>query len=343
MENRKIQLELNWKTLWQVIMFLCLLVVLYLGRRGIGVLLIAIVISAGVDPIVSFLERKKINRLLGTVSLFFVGVMIVATAVYAVIPIVVSEFGNFLNDINKVISSLIGVGLPQSIIKDISGSVRDALGFLTAANISITGTISSVLSNIVLFFGTIIISFYLTIDKAGTEDLLRVILPDAYEESVVKIFGRCNKKIRKWFSAQIILGLIVGLVVTLGLWILGVKYFLILGLLAFIFELVPVIGPILVGAVAFLVTVPQGAMLALYTLIFFIIVQQLENHVLIPLVMGKTINLHPVVVITSILIGGQVAGFFGVVLSVPIAVLSQEIFVFLSEEKKFRKDSMLIK
>jgi predicted PurR-regulated permease PerM len=88
--------------------------------------------------------------------------------------------------------------------------------------------------------------------------------------------------------------------------------------------------------VAFLVAMSDSTVLGLYAVIFFFVVQQFENHVLIPLVMGKSMRVHPVIAVVSLLAGGQLAGFVGIILGIPIAVLVQEIFNYLAARKEKR-------
>ncbi|KKU93796.1 MAG: hypothetical protein UY26_C0004G0009 [Candidatus Jorgensenbacteria bacterium GW2011_GWA1_48_13] len=325
--------ELSWRTFWQVLIFLLIIVVLYLARSAFGVLFVGIVIALGIDPIVGFLEKHRIGRLLGTIVVFLLGLFILVTAAYFIIPVLALEAGKFLEDLNQVISSVIGFGLPQEIIKSFTLSLDKALSIITATQASITGAISSVFSKIIAVVATFVIAFYLSVDKKGTERLLQVMMPDVYERPVLAVFERFKTKIRRWLGAQLALSLVVGAVVTLGLWLLGVRYALILGLLAAILELVPIIGPVVAGAVAFLVALSNSFSLALYVVGFFFLVQQLENNVLIPILLGKTINVHPVIVLVSLLGGAQVAGFIGIVLAVPIAVMAQEIFNYLAEKK----------
>jgi predicted PurR-regulated permease PerM len=163
-----------------------------------------------------------------------------------------------------------------------------------------------------------------------------VLLPDVYEKPVLTIFNNFKTKIRRWFAAQLGLSLVVGVVMSLGLWLLGVRYALVLGIIAAILELVPLIGPVVAGAVALLIALTDSFTLGLYVIGLTFIVQQLENHVLIPVLMGKTLNVHPVIVIVSILAGAQIAGFVGILLAVPIAVAAQEIFYYLAEKKNHR-------
>src|SRR3989344_7531624 len=147
----KTTFEIGWKTFWQVFVFLTILLILYLAREAIGMLLIAIVVSLGIDPVISFFEKRKINRLLGTIAVFLIALMMVSVAVYFIAPIVIAEAGAFLEDFNKIFSNLFGLGLPEKLIESFSLTLNKAIGFLTSANISIGGAISTVLSKIILF------------------------------------------------------------------------------------------------------------------------------------------------------------------------------------------------
>lgn len=333
---KRIQIEISWNFFWQVLIFLGIVLVFYLARQAFGVLFAAIVISLALDPAVSFFEKMGVNRILGTLFVFIAGLLVVATAIYFLIPMFVTEIGAFLTQFNEIFSNIFGFGVPEKAIESISENLSKVLSLITSTNISITGAISTVVSNIIMVLATAIITFYLSIEKNGTERLLRVILPNAYEGSVLKVFNQFKSKIRLWLVAQLGLSLLVGVVVTLGLWLLGVKYAITLGIIAAIMELVPVIGPILSGIVAFLIAVSESLTLGIYVIIFFFIVQQLENHILIPLLMKKAMRIHPVMVIIALIAGAQIAGFVGIILAVPIALLVQEIFNFLAERKSHR-------
>lgn len=330
------RIDISWQTIWRIFIFAAGIFVIYHAYGALSVFLVAVVVSLGLDPLISFLEEKRVNRLLGTILVFLSALLVLSIVGYIVIPVVVREAAGFVSDFNKVVASIFGFGLSQAIIQNIGFGLDKAFGFLNAANISITGALSSVVSRVVAVLAAIIITFYLTIEKEGTENLFRVILPDAYEKPFLHIFNRFKLKIRRWFAAQLALSAIVGILVGAGLWLLDVKYFLVLALLAAIFEIVPIIGPILAGAAAFLIAVSSSLSLGLYTLLFFFVVQQLENHILTPLIMGRAMKIHPVVVVISLLAGGQVAGFLGIILSVPIAVLAQETFAYLAERKSQR-------
>ncbi len=172
-----------------------------------------------------------------------------------------------------------------------------------------------------------VISLYLTINQYGVENFLRIILPITHEEHVVKIYLRVRKKLGLWLQGQIVLMLLIGAMTFFGLWALGVKYALLIAILSGILEILPLVGPLLAGAIAFLMLFPQSWALAFYSIIVFLVVHQIENHILVPLVMKKAVGVSPVVVIFSLLAGAQIAGFVGAILAVPVAVVFQEIIL----------------
>lgn len=339
MEKESVHIAFSWQTLWKVFIFALLISGAYMTRDVLGIVFVAIVLSLALDPLVTFLETKKIKRLPGTIIIFLTGGIIIATTAYLFIPVLTLEASNFLKHIHEITYTIFGIGLPDNILDALTFGRDKLFSALASADISIAGTLASLLTSFALLVATFLISFYLCIEKEGTERLLRVILPDAYEGDVLEVFTRFKMKIRKWFFAQLILSVVVGILVAVGLSLLGVRYSLLLGLLAMILEIVPVVGPIIVGTIAFLIAVSDSLVLGIYALIFFIAVQQFENHVLVPMIIGKAMKIHPVVVITSLLVGGKIAGFIGIILAVPIAVIAQETFDYLAEKREKRRSA----
>ncbi len=331
-----ININIGWATLWRTLMLFLLVVVFYLARQVVGVLLIGVVLSLGFDPVVSALEARKIPRILGTLLIFLTALIVLSAIVYFVIPVVAIELGGFAALVNRILASLSALNIPAAVSQNFSMSFTDALNFFSSPNFSITGAIAGFFSQLLLVIATIMISFYLTVDHDGTDRLLRGILPSAYEEMVLRVFDRFKLKIRRWLGAQLALSAIMGLVFGLGLWAMGVQYPLVLGVLGAAFELVPIIGPIITGAVAFAVALGQSFSLGLYVVLFSFLAHQLENHILVPLVMGRTMRVHPVIVVVAVLAGAHVGGLIGVILAVPVAVLAQEVFERMSERKSQR-------
>lgn len=303
---------------------LVLVAALFLAKEVLIILFLAIVISSALDSPVDYLERKKIPRILGTLLIFIATLIILAFLLYALIPVAISEFQILLANIGELKMPVLG-SLDISQFKEINKYLESLVSALFSGGASLINIIFSVFGGFALTAATLVLSFYLTINQGGVEKFLRAVLPITHENYVIEIYHRARKKLGLWFQGQLLLMLIVGSAVSLGLWILGVKYSLILGILAGVLEIVPMVGPIFAGAIAFLMAISESWTLGLYVVILFLVIQQLENHILIPIVMKKTVGISPVVVVVALLAGSQIAGFIGMILAVPTAVVIQEI------------------
>ncbi|MCR4260913.1 MAG: AI-2E family transporter, partial [Candidatus Colwellbacteria bacterium] len=184
--------------------------------------------------------------------------------------------------------------------------------------------LGSLVGGVTFILAVIVLSFYLTVSRDGVSKFLVAVFPEALEKKILNLYTRTKARIAKWFQAQLLLSLVVGTVSFVGLSLLGVKYALVLGLIAGILELIPVVGPIFAGALAVSIGLTSSMTTGMYALILFLGIQQLENNILVPLVMRRHTGVHPVMILISILGGAQIAGLVGVLLAVPIAVFLQE-------------------
>jgi predicted PurR-regulated permease PerM len=264
---------------------------------------------------------------LGTLFIFLAALAILALLLYTIIPLAIFELQNLLENFKKIEIPIFGrLDVSQFVgIDKYLGNLGNLADVLFSGGTSFLNVIAAVFGNLALIIATFILSFYLTVNQAGVEKFLRTILPLMHEDYIVGIYLRVRKKMGRWLQGQILLMLVVGMVTSLGLWILGIKYALVLGILAGVLEIVPIVGPIFAGAIAFLVAISQSWTLGFYVVLLFLVIQQLESHLLVPWVMEKTVGISPVVVVISLLAGSQIAGIIGVILAVPVAVVLQEI------------------
>jgi predicted PurR-regulated permease PerM len=130
-------------------------------------------------------------------------------------------------------------------------------------------------------------------------------------------------KVSAWLGGQLLLGAIIGTTSAIGLWLLGIPFFYVLALISGVGELIPVVGPVLSAIPAVLITATVSLKKVLLVIIFFIVQQQFENHVLVPKVMQRQVGVSPVTVIVALLIGGKLLGIVGAILAVPSAAILQ--------------------
>ena len=330
-------ITISWGTLWRVLMMIALTAVLFIARDILVALFLAIVISSALDPLVTWLEKRKIPRILGTLALYILLIFFIALLAYAIIPIALAEFNTLLGSVGKYSGTVFEFIDTSGLIESINQSLAKVTNLLLSGSTSLLDIGTRFLGGLTATLSVFVLSFYLTVGRDGVERFLITVLPAVYEQKILDLYGRIRKKIGRWLGGQIVLSVGVGLITFIGLWILGVKYSLILGILAGIFELVPYVGPIFSGSISVLVGLSNSLSLAFYVLILFIIIQQLENHVLVPAVTNLTTSLEPVVILISLLIGAQVFGFVGLILAVPAAVLLQEIINDWSAAKARRR------
>jgi len=130
-------------------------------------------------------------------------------------------------------------------------------------------------------------------------------------------------------GAAVGLGLFIGVATTLGLFLLGVNYYVILGIIAGITELIPIIGPILGAIPAIIVVLATEPEKTIWVILFYIGIQQLENTVLVPRIQGNAVEMHPALIIVLLAIAQQVAGFGGMLIAVPLAAVSRDLFKYI--------------
>ncbi len=319
--------EISWTTLWRVLLMLIFAIMLFMAREALVILFLAIIISSSLDGPVWYLKRKGIPRILGTLFIFLSGLMILVVVLYIIVPVAFFELQNVLASFKNIQIPNIGA-LNVSQFAKLSkslGDIENLINALMSGGVSIFNIFTVVFNNLIFFVATVVLSFYLTINQFGVERFLKTILPINYEDYVIEIYLRVRKKMGYWLQGQIILMLIIGILTWLGLSLLNVKYSLVLGVVAGIFEIVPMVGPIFSGAIAFLAAISESWTLGLYVILLFVVIHQIENHILVPLVMKKTLGISPVVVVVYLLAGWQIAGIIGALLAVPVAVIFQEV------------------
>lgn len=334
MDRRSI--EISWASLWRVFFFGFFLLILYLSREVFFGLFLALVISSGLDPLIDSLERLKIPRTISVVSIFFLFCFVLIIILYALVP-------RLIIDINSALINLYsqpaGKGwlepfLDITTTKSISESISEISRQVLASGNSPIGFFTEAVGSIALILTIVVSSFYLSLSRDGVERFIRVVFPKDYEETALRLYARSRKQVAAWFRTQIFLSVFVGILVWIAMSILGVKHALILGILAAALEIIPFVGPIIAGGAAVAVAFTQSPNLAILTLIVFVAIQQIEGHFFVPVLMRRSIGLHPVIVILSLIIGGQLEGILGVLIAVPAAAVFQEIVEDWSDKKR---------
>jgi predicted PurR-regulated permease PerM len=306
----------------------------YLVRDALLVIYISLLVAIGLSPLVAALEerrprRQRLPRWAAILIIYSALVGIIVGLGMMIVPPLVDQarelWAELPNLLHRAQQWMIQRGwinrelTVQEAVRQTPVGGSDAVGAVVSAVWGLVGGIFGVITILIL-------AFYLLVDF---ESLLRVFIRLFPRESRGRAHDatrRVTAKVSAWLGGQLFLAGIIGSSAAIGLGLMGVPYFYVLALLAAAGEMIPIVGPILSAIPAVLVALTVSPKIALGVLVFFILQQQFENHLLVPKVMARKVGISPVFVISSLLIGGSLLGIVGAILAVPTAAILQVLF-----------------
>ena len=322
--------SLSTESILRVVFILLAVGFIYLIRDVLALFFIAIILSAAFDPTVDWLQRRKIPRALSIIGVYLLFFLIVGSVIYLLSGPIFDQvkdmsraFPEFYNKIQAgwhSISGLEQIATSQNISNTITSSIGGITRGITSATTSIFGVLTSIFGGIIGFFLILVITFYLTVEEQGMKKFVANLVPNGRRPQVIKIIGDIQHRMGYWLRGQLILSVIIFMMVYVALSLLNVKYALILALVAGMLEIVPFLGPLLSAVPAIFFAFSQSFSMAVIVALVYLIIQQVENQLIVPKVMGKSTGLSPLIVILSLLTGARLAGVLGALLAVPVAI-----------------------
>lgn len=331
-------LDVSWKTIIKIFFAGFVLYILFLARDIVIWFFFALIISLLIEPAIDFLRWFKVPKILAVILVYLAILFSVGLITYLTTPIFIFEIKrlaqsipDYFNQINPILRTL-GIDVAQN-FEEFSQMLIDALGNNSGNVIKIVSAFFGGVSSTMAIFA---LAFFISLEEKGSEKVLALFIPSKYEDYIISLFERAKLKVSGWFMARILACLFVGISSFVVFFLLGVKYSFILALLSGILNFVPYIGPsiTLVFSVLF-VGISSDWILAIYTLVALLAIQEIENKFLSPVLMKKFIDLPPVLVLMSLFVGGVIFGFWGTIFSVPVAGI---IYELLKEFLRKRKE-----
>ncbi|MBI4256480.1 AI-2E family transporter [Candidatus Uhrbacteria bacterium] len=301
---------------------------LWFIRDIVAIFVASILLAALIEPFASWFAARRIPRGLAVLIVYTCLLSLTAIFVLLFVPILAHQGGqlvaNFSNSYAQTMESLGQVrqfsadyGFADNLTNSLAAiqqSITDSFG-------SFFSTVWGVVGSVAALFIVLVLSFYMVVEEERMRKYFRSLAPIEYQPYVAHVMKKMSRKMGEWLRGQIILGVIVGLAVYIGLTLLGVKYALVLALIAGLLEVVPYVGPIISLVPALIVGLAQSALIGLAVTILYLIIQQLENNILVPKVMQKVTGLNPIISILALLVGLKAGGLAGAVLSIPLAMM----------------------
>lgn len=307
------KIDISHKTIFFLTGFLALIWALYIIRDLILMLFVSVILVSAFSPLVDHLVKLKLPKPLSIAVVYIVVILCLAGIItLGLSPITTQTSSLILKLQDSISSSFTNFHVDQS-------TIRQQLPDLSRNLLSVTSDIFQSFVTVVLIA---VISFYLLLDKDNLEKRLASLF-GSNEQRVRKLINKIEFKLGAWLRGQMLLSLIVAVLIYVGLTVLGVDYALPLALISGLLEVIPIVGPILSSIPGIAIALAVSPVLATFTGALYLVVQQVESHIIVPQVMKRAVGLNPLIVILAIAVGSRLLGIAGALLAVPITVMGQ--------------------
>ncbi len=325
------------KRLWSILGLMLLTVaafyVLVEGRVVLAPLLLAIVIIYLLNPLVSWLADRGVPRVFGAIIGFLVVFSAISLLAVVIFPDISSQAQGLIDtfpslydqttgDLERILAS---AGFENIAIINYS-ELLDYLNDPTNRNTLMSilfdqlGTVtSSIFEFILIFLVGPVLAFYFLIDLPSVQRRLVEVFPSEHRNEAAHVGDQLNTAIGGFLRGQLVVALIVGVMLSFGYWTIGLQFWLLIGLVGGMLNIVPFLGPWVGGILGVIVAITTADLpTAIWAVVVAVIVQQIDNNFISPSVLRATVRLHPAVTLLSLILGGALAGIWGVVIAVPL-------------------------
>ena len=321
-----------------------------LGAIGqvIFIFLVAGLIALVLNPLVHGLERVRVPRYAGTFVVYAAFVAVVVLFVALVWPPVVQQLRNLAtalpsmalqasDTVDRLQRFSDGAGLGLDVRQQLTAALRTVSEHIPQFTTSVVDVGVTVVRQVTYGIIIVVISIYMLLDAKRIGRFVARHFPTRSEDDGEQYVRRAKTAVVDYVKAQVLLSGIMGASVGLAMWLLslvgafpsGGRYALFFGVWAALMEAIPYLGPVLAAVPPTVVAVFDSPLSALWVIVTFVLIQEVEGHILIPVIMGSRFRVHPLVVIFAILAGGEIHGITGMLIAIPLIPLLKETISFL--------------
>lgn len=318
-------------------------------------LVLALLIIYLLNPVVKRLEDRRVPRALGALLAYVVVLGGIVLLVIAITPVISKQVSTFsdqwpefrektvrsIQNTTASIEDRFGTKINTDQIECLLGADEiDSTDAPTTAECDaatkefrerlaeqatrITELGGTILEGLLIFILAPLLALYLLIDLPHLQRDVLNLVPATHREEAAYVGSKMGRAVGGFFRGQLLVALVVFILSSIGFRLIGLPFWLVIGALAGITNLIPLVGPFIGGGLGFLIgTLSDGVGLGLKAVIVALVVQQIDNHVVSPNIMKRTVKLHPVTVMLGLLAGGTIAGFWGILLAVPAIAVTK--------------------
>ncbi len=333
MLSREIQrITISTSTIFRFFAVLLGLGLLFVIRDIIFSLIFAVIIASAVEPSIEWMKKQGIGRILAVVLIYVSFIILASFFLYLILPLMIDELSIAAGTFTKIQHQILlgiqetgGTAIGSFFADNADVLLKAPLQYLATFGTNILSGGGQIFSSLFTFVLIFVFSFYLATQEKGIENFIRMVTPLKYEPYVLNLWDRSQGKLGRWLRAQMLLGAIVGVFIFIGLTMLGVEQALLLAVITSVFEIIPVAGPILAAIPAVIIGFLVSPIMGVSIIALYVVVQQTESHIIVPVIMKKAVGLSPLVVLVALLVGAKIGGGFGLLLAVPLTTVFAEL------------------
>lgn len=308
------KIEISYKTIVFTVIFLLFLWFLHLVTDIILELFVALLIMTTLQPLVAYLARFGIPKGISILIVYAFSIGVTAFAVVSIVPALIDQTTSLISVLPEYLKSL---GMPQFIIDEFSTQIiAQAVSIPT----ELVKLAYAIVSNVLTILAVLIFAYYLLIAKDKFDGYLAQFLDEEKRSRFINVLNQLETRLGGWARGEIILMFIVGLANYIGFRLIGIPYALPMAILAGILEVVPYAGPFMAAIPPIIIGFSISPLTGLAAFSWTFLVQQVENYLLVPKVMEKSVGVDPIIILLSLSIGFKLAGVGGAVIAVPLVI-----------------------
>ncbi|MBU3918694.1 AI-2E family transporter [Patescibacteria group bacterium] len=337
-------LDISWATIVKIIIALGGLYLIFLVRDILIWFIFALIISILFNPAINFFRKLKVPRILACILVYLSIFVFLSLFIYLISPILFLELQKFTIKLpdyfNQLAPYLSGLGIEA--FRDFNTFSETIGGILFDASSNIFVAIGTFFGGLMSAVAIFAIAFFLSLEEKGVSEAIKLASPYRYKEYISNVWRNSQKKVSSWFAVRIFCCIFIGLSAGITVFVLNIPYAASFGLLAGVSNIVVSIGPFLSGLVITLFVLAIGGLpKALIFLLAFLIAQQIESYVIMPVLTKKFLRLSPSLVLISLLMGAKLWGLMGAILAIPLVGMFYEfISGFLQRKQELEKNAL---
>jgi predicted PurR-regulated permease PerM len=337
MDNEAKTLDISWSGILKIVIISLIIYFVFLMKDFLLLIIFALVISVLLNPAIDLLQRFRVPRVFGTGIVYIVIFSALGYLIYLISLSFIPEAKNFIELFPHYFEKIappfksLGVGTFENLEVFFSSMEN----WLVGASNNIFTALSTVFGGIFSAFTIFSLAFFFSIEDKWDEKMIRLIFSEKYEDHALRVWSRSQKKISGWFGSRILCCIFVGLLSFIALKILDIDNAFSLSLFAGVTNIIPYLGPLLAGLITAIIVLVDNWLKALFVVLAFFLIQQIEGNIISPVLSKKFIGLPPVLVLIALIVGAKFWGLLGAILVIPLTGI---IFEFTRDFLRKKKE-----